>query len=167
MNDRFPNRRWCIINSGDAKNVSFGQVLESSEQTLRYSLDKSKTFVKYNITEYPVPQGTDEAGNIVYGDNVDNAGNTYNMYYEQTEQYYPLYSDQPGQGHVVTGSGSHWVNVQPPNLTGSGIAFASGAVAGRPDIISSALTVSGKAEFNHPEILGILSTEEWTSTEIF
>jgi hypothetical protein len=50
--------------------------------------------------------------------------------------------------------------------TGSGIAHASGAIVGRPDICSSALTVSGKTEFNHPEILGILNTEDWTSTGI-
>jgi hypothetical protein len=48
--------------------------------------------------------------------------------------------------------------------TGSGIAWAAGAVVGRPDIYSSALTVSGKTEFNHPEILGVLGTEDWTNT---
>jgi hypothetical protein len=51
-------------------------------------------------------------------------------------------------------------------VTGSGIAYASGAIAGRPDAYSSALTVSGKTEFNHPEILGILGTEDWSSTGI-
>ena len=164
MNNIFPNRRWCIINSGDATSVDFTQVFESSAQTLRYSVDSSKTFVKYNIREYPISQGTGEAGNILYGDNVDINGNTYNMHYEQVERNYPIYSDQPGQGHIVTGSGSHWVNVEPLNLTGSGIAFTSGAVVGRPDIFSNALTVSGKTEFNHPEILAILQTEEWSPT---
>tara|TARA_Y100001963_G_scaffold113540_1_gene157259 strand:+ start:16 stop:516 length:501 start_codon:yes stop_codon:yes gene_type:complete len=166
MNNRFPNRRWCIINSGDVSSVNFGQVLESSAQTCRYSVDGSKTFVKYNITEYPVSHGTDDAGSVVYADNVDAAGNTYNMYYEQVgTDFYPLYSDQQGQGHVVTGSGSMPRYGDTP--TGSGIAYASGAIAGRPDIYSSALTVSGKTEFNHPEILGILGTEDWTSTGIF
>ena len=84
MNNRFPNRRWCIINSGDATNVNYNQVLQSSAATLRYSIDDgSKTFVKYNVTEYPVIQGYDQSGNAQYGDNVDSAGNTYNMYYEQ------------------------------------------------------------------------------------
>ena len=52
MNNRFPNRRWCIINSGDATNVNYDQILENAATTLRYSIDGSKTFVKYNVTEY-------------------------------------------------------------------------------------------------------------------
>jgi len=163
MNNRFPNRRWCIINSGDVDAVNFGQVLENSAQTCRYSVDGSKTFVKYNITEYPVQQGTDGDGNATYGDNVDAAGNTYNLYYEQVgTDYYPLYS--PEDSSLVTGSGS--MPVYGDTVTGSGIAYASGVVAGRPDAYSSALTVSGKTEFNHPEILGILGTEDWSSTGI-
>ena len=59
MNNRFPTRRWCIINSGDVGAVNFGQVLENSAQTCRYSVDGTKTFVKYNITEFPQSQGTD------------------------------------------------------------------------------------------------------------
>ena len=51
MNNRFPNRRWCIINSGDVSSVNFSQVLESSAQTCRYSVDGSKTFVKYEGTQ--------------------------------------------------------------------------------------------------------------------
>ena len=164
MNNRFPTRRWCIINSGDVDAVNFGQVLENSAQTCRYSVDGTKTFVKYNITEYPVSQGTDIAGNVLYGDNVDAAGNTYNLYYEQVgTDYYPLYS--PEDSSLVTGSGS--MPVYGDTVTGSGIAYASGVVAGRPDAYSSALTVSGKTEFNHPEILGVLATEDWTSTGIF
>ena len=165
MNNRFPNRRWCIINSGDVSSVNFGQVLENSAQTCRYSVDGSKTFVKYNTTEFPQPHGTDEEGNILYGDNVDAAGNTYNLYYEQVgTDYYPLYSPE-GDGSTITGSGS--MPVYGDTATGSGIAYASGAIAGRPDIYSSALTVSGKTEFNHPEILGVLATEDWSSTGIF
>ena len=74
-----------------------------------------------------------------------------------------MYSPE-GDRSTVTGSGFHWTDVQPLNLTGSGIAYASGVTVGRPDIFSSALTVSGKTEFNHPEILGILGTEDWTQT---
>ena len=165
MSNRFTNRRWCIINSGDASSVNFAQVMETSAETCRYSVDGSKTFVKYNIIEYPVSHGTDDAGGIIYGDNVDAAGNTYNMYYDQVgTDYYPLYSDQQGQGHVVTGSGSMPRYGDTP--TGSGIAYASGAQVGRPDIYSSALMVSGKTEFNHPEIMEILTTEDSATTGI-
>mgnify|MGYP003139554907 CR=1 FL=1 len=147
MNNRFPNRRWCIINSGDATNVNYDQILENAATTLRYSVDGSKTFVKYNVTEYPVIQGYDDDGNVEYNNNVDSN---------------PLYGQNDGGSDVITGSGFHLVDTD--NITGSGIAYTSGTVVGRPDIFSSALTVSGKTEFNHPEILGILATEEWTQT---
>ena len=162
MNNRFPNRRWCIINSGDATNVNYDQILENAATTLRYSVDGSKTFVKYNVTEYPVIKGYDDDGNVEYNNNVDSNGDTYNLYYEQVKEYYPLYGQNDGGSDIVTGSGFHLVDTD--NITGSGIAYTSGTVAGRPDIFSSALTVSGKTEFNHPEILGILATEEWTQT---
>ncbi len=162
MNNRFPNRRWCIINSGDATNVNYDQILENAATTLRYSVDGSKTFVKYNVIEYPVIQGYDDDGNVEYNNNVDSNGDTYNLYYEQVREYYPLYGQNDGGSDVITGSGFHLVDTD--NITGSGIAYTSGTVAGRPDIFSSALTVSGKTEFNHPEILGILATEEWTQT---
>ena len=162
MNNRFPNRRWCIINSGDATNVNYDQILENAATTLRYSVDGSKTFVKYNVTEYPVVKGYDDDGNVEYNNNVDSNGNTYNLYHEQVREYYPLYGQNDGGSDVITGSGFHLVDTD--NITGSGIAYTSGTVAGRPDIFSSAVTVSGKTEFNHPEILGILATEEWTQT---
>jgi len=48
---RFPNRRWLVIPASEAANVDFNQVLESSADSLRYSIDESLTFVKYEITE--------------------------------------------------------------------------------------------------------------------
>ena len=47
---RFPNRRWLVIPSTEVENVDFNQVLESSADSLRYSVDGSKTFVKYEVT---------------------------------------------------------------------------------------------------------------------
>tara|TARA_Y100000296_G_scaffold34577_1_gene40077 strand:- start:1625 stop:1864 length:240 start_codon:yes stop_codon:yes gene_type:complete len=41
------NRRWVIIDKDEVSSVDFSQVLETSADTLRYSNDKSKTFVKY------------------------------------------------------------------------------------------------------------------------
>ena len=135
MKNRFPNRRWCIINSGDAANVNFNQVMENSVETLRYSVDKSKTFVKYNVSTHPIPRGTNDQGDIIYGDNVDSQGRTYTLYYETIEQVVDFYSDQPGQGHVVTGSGI--VNFPTENVTGSGILYESG------------VTVDSSAASNH------------------
>ena len=48
-NNRYPNRRWCIITAEEVNSlpVDFSQVMETSNATLRYSLDGSNTFLKY------------------------------------------------------------------------------------------------------------------------
>jgi hypothetical protein len=40
-------RTYCIINSDEVSSVDFDQVQETSADTLRYSVDGTKTFVKY------------------------------------------------------------------------------------------------------------------------
>jgi len=40
-------RKYVIINASDVSSVNFNEVLETSASTLRYSLDNSKTFVKF------------------------------------------------------------------------------------------------------------------------
>ena len=46
----FTNRKYVIITAAevDSLPIDFSQVIESSSSTLRYSLDNSKTFVKYS-----------------------------------------------------------------------------------------------------------------------
>ena len=46
---RFENRRWLVIPATEVENVNFNQVLENSVEGLRYSLDGTKTFVKYEV----------------------------------------------------------------------------------------------------------------------
>lgn len=46
---RFPNRRWLVIPADQVENINFNQVLESSADSLRYSVDGSQTFVKYEV----------------------------------------------------------------------------------------------------------------------
>ena len=41
------SKTYCIINSTDVSSVDFEQVFETSAETLRYSVDDSQTFVKY------------------------------------------------------------------------------------------------------------------------
>jgi len=41
------NLTYCIIDSSEVGNVDFAQVLQTSADTIRYSLDGTKTFVKY------------------------------------------------------------------------------------------------------------------------
>ena len=43
----FENRKWVIISKAEVSSVEFSQVLETSANTLRYSNDGNKTFVKY------------------------------------------------------------------------------------------------------------------------
>ena len=45
----FSNRRWVIIPATEVDNIDFSQVMESSPGSLRYSVDGSKTFIKYDI----------------------------------------------------------------------------------------------------------------------
>jgi len=47
----FSNRRWVIIPATEVDNIDFSQVMESSPGSLRYSVDGSKTFIKYDIYE--------------------------------------------------------------------------------------------------------------------
>ena len=41
---------YVILNASDVASIDFDQVLETSADTLRYSLDGSQTFIKYNGT---------------------------------------------------------------------------------------------------------------------
>jgi|SRR5210317_1850465 len=45
----FENRRYLIIPADVAQNTDFNQVMETSADTCRYSLDGTKTFVKYDV----------------------------------------------------------------------------------------------------------------------
>jgi|TARA_R110000824_G_scaffold14378_20_gene61303 hypothetical protein len=41
------NRKYVIINASEVGAVDFSQVIETSANTLRYKLDNSQTFVKF------------------------------------------------------------------------------------------------------------------------
>lgn len=41
------SKTYCIINSSDVSSINFDQVFETSANTLRYSIDDSQTFVKF------------------------------------------------------------------------------------------------------------------------
>ena len=59
MTDRFPNRRWIFLTSGDiATKVNFNNVMEGSPETCRYNIAQpsesgTKSFVKNEVVEYP------------------------------------------------------------------------------------------------------------------
>ena len=43
----FENRKYVIIPTTEINNINFAEVLETSAETCRYSVDETKTFVKY------------------------------------------------------------------------------------------------------------------------
>ena len=104
---RFPNRRWLVIPATEVENVNFNQVLEAGADSLRYSVDGSKTFVKYEV--------------LVVEEDI-------------TETFV-----DPETGEDVTHT----------TLAGT---------YGRPSIYTEGMT-----EYNHSEILALLSTEEWSA----
>lgn len=46
-------RKYVIINSSDVSSVDFSEVVETSANTLSYSVDGTKTFVKFEGEETP------------------------------------------------------------------------------------------------------------------
>lgn len=44
-------RTYCIINSSEVSSVNFDQILQADADKLRYSLDGTKTIVKYEGTQ--------------------------------------------------------------------------------------------------------------------
>lgn len=48
----YETRRYLIIPTTVVDNINFTQVHETSKDTLRYSVDGSKTFVKYDLITY-------------------------------------------------------------------------------------------------------------------
>jgi len=49
----FNNRKFMIFNSSEIDKVDFTQILETSIETLRFSVDRSKTFVKWEGETIP------------------------------------------------------------------------------------------------------------------
>ena len=148
MSDLYPDRRWIFLNSGDVASIDFNQVMQTSAETLRYSLDGTKTFVKYPVSICPIPEGYDDDNNPIYGDNVAENGDTYQFQYAQIS---------------VTGNEPNGTVDDLNNVVGSGLLQASGAILGRPSVFENALEISGKSEFTHLEVLSILTGAEWTN----
>jgi len=49
----YNNRKFMIFNSSEIDKVDFTQILETSIETLRFSVDRSKTFVKWEGETIP------------------------------------------------------------------------------------------------------------------
>jgi hypothetical protein len=55
--EQYPDRRFVIFNVTELNQIIFGQVFETSADTVRKSVDETKTFVKYDM-----PQPSSVAG---------------------------------------------------------------------------------------------------------
>ena len=106
----FENRRWLVIPTSIIDTINFNEVLESSVDSLRKSIDDSQTFVKYNV------KVVDETVVLRFP--------------TETIGEYKTTTIEPG-------------------------------VYGRPNVYSTDYT-----EYNHTDILALLSTDAWTSSEI-
>jgi hypothetical protein len=49
----FENRRYVIVPATEINNINFDEVLETSAETCRYSVDGTLTFVKYEGAKPP------------------------------------------------------------------------------------------------------------------
>ena len=45
----FENRRWLVIPTDKIDDIDFNQVLEADKESLRKSIDNTKTFIKYEV----------------------------------------------------------------------------------------------------------------------
>jgi len=69
----FENRRWLVIPTDKIDDVNFDQVLEANKESLRKSLDNTKTFIKYEVsvvdeaytTTFVNPETDEEVTNTV------------------------------------------------------------------------------------------------------
>lgn len=50
----FENRHYLIFNSSDVGLVNFSEVMETSADTLRYSVDTTRTFIKWDGETAPL-----------------------------------------------------------------------------------------------------------------
>ena len=48
MEQEYPDRRYVIFEVSELQNIDFSQVYETSADTVRKSVDQSKTFVKWD-----------------------------------------------------------------------------------------------------------------------
>jgi hypothetical protein len=47
--NNYNSRRFLVIPISEMLNINFNEIEETSAETLRFSLDKTKTFIKYNV----------------------------------------------------------------------------------------------------------------------
>ena len=139
----FENRKYVIFEVSEIDAIDFSQVLETSAETLRKSVDESKTFVKYEV----LPAQEEvlyQEGDLEIGDDV--------LYVEDDpalNEDDPMYNSSLSVGDVKF-PGIKAGDIKVHGRTGNEI----------PSSVESLTTKS--QEYTHPEILEVLRAEEWT-----
>jgi hypothetical protein len=69
----YENREFMIFNTSELNKINFNEVLETSEETVRFSVDHQKTFVKWDGSEIPpsVQSLTTSEGPYTYSEILD------------------------------------------------------------------------------------------------
>ena len=126
MHNRYPNRRWIFLTSGDAATgVNFNQVMETSPATCRYNVAPTpgtETFVKYRVLEYPQHSGNEPQISVFSGWHQDSPADQPTW---QSEEQYPETAVQSGTydtykyDYEVTGSGAY-LEWSKSTMTGGG-----------------------------------------------
>jgi hypothetical protein len=72
LNGEYDNRKFMIFNVSELNTINFNEVLETSEDTVRKSVDLTKTFVKWNGSTPPCVQSlTTSEGPYTYNEILD------------------------------------------------------------------------------------------------
>lgn len=106
----FPNRRWLVIPASEVPNIDFNQVHETSQETLRYSIDGSQTFVKYEVTV--VEEGTTSIG-VDAETGEETVTEVPAGTYGRPSVYKPEYQEYDHQGILALLSGLEWTLPNP------------------------------------------------------
>lgn len=123
------NRRYLIINTDELDRVDFNVVAETSTNTVRKSIDQTKTFIKWNYLGIST-----EGDPVTVGTGVT----------------------QALSGRVDIGVATSFSSageILPSFVSGVGLSSERVAIS----------TYQGP--YSHSEILAILNTDAWTSTE--
>ena len=54
MEQEYDNREFMIFNVSELSNINFNEILETSQDTVRKSIDQTKTFVKWDGETTPL-----------------------------------------------------------------------------------------------------------------
>jgi len=175
VTDRFSNRRWIFLTSGDiATKVNFNDVLETAPETCRYNIAPlsekgTRSFVKYEIISYPqndypkitiyrgFHQDSPAAGatwdseyNVFLHEVQSGTYDTYQYTYEITGSGAHLEWDYlTGSDGQITGEiivGTGYSSLYADNILSSGLFALSGAISGRPPCYEYALDVEFSGE---------------------